>query len=69
MTSEQEMTLSEWCNRLPDFHLVNEQRRQVANAIALLSSMIHGGESHSETSRLAVNEALDNLLGSENEDG
>lgn len=57
----QEMSLVTFCQTLPREHKVNEQRRQIAQTIALLSSMVYGGENHSSTSEEQVRTALDNL--------
>lgn len=61
MSTEREMSLREWCDRLSEHHLVNRQRDQIIQTIALLNSMILSGEQHSETSQRMVQEALTNL--------
>ena len=58
---QKEMTLKEWCDRLPDAHLVNQQRKQIAQTLALLNSMVYGGEQHSDSSIQIVQKAFDNL--------
>ena len=58
MDPTREMTLKEWCDELPGFHLVNKEKLKLAKAIALLNSMLCSGEAHSDKSRQVVSEAL-----------
>lgn len=58
---QREMTLKEWCQKLPEWHLANRQIAQVKQTLALLNSMVEGGEAHSPESRKMVADAADSL--------
>ncbi len=60
MSDEQrEMTLHEWCNKLPSIHRVNREKSKVIEAVGLLNSMVCCGEPHSDESRRIVSEVID----------
>lgn len=40
MSEQREMTLDEWVNRLPEFHLANKQYRQLQKRIAELEAQV-----------------------------
>lgn len=55
---QREMSLKEWCERLPEHHRVNEELRKITKTLALLNSMILSGEQHSEQSSTQVKESF-----------
>lgn len=40
MPTDREMTLDEWCARLPDFHLVNRELRDLKARVAELQAQV-----------------------------
>lgn len=58
---KREMTLKEWCDKLPKDHRVNKDLNEITKCIGLLNSMVNSGEQHSEESINTVTEVFKKL--------
>jgi len=63
METSQEMSLKQWCERLPSCHRVNKDLKHIKETLSLLSSMIHCGDNFSEKSREMYYKAQDIMNG------
>ncbi len=58
---EDELSLKEWCNQLPENHRVNMDLKFLTSTLLLLHSMILEGKTYSPCSKKTVEMALDIL--------
>ena len=57
----QEVTLKQWCEKLPEFHKVNKELAIIKESLIAMNSMVTSGRSHDERSREKYYEAMDIL--------